>query len=126
MKLRNIPVLLKHFEKIDNTPAHMALGFAAWLLFMKSEKNEKGQIVGNWNQNEYVIQDEHAAYFYEKWKRHDTESLVEDVLGDKGFWGTDLLLLNGFANAVKTGLASLMKSGVEDTLRQLESERIFV
>ena len=126
MKLRNIPVLLKHFEKTDNTPAHMALGFSAWLLFMKSEKNERGQFVGNWNQNEYVIQDEHASYFYEKWKRHEAESLVEDVLGDKDFWGTDLLLLNGFANAVKTGLASLMKSGVEDTLRQLESEKIFV
>ena len=126
MKLRNIPVLLKHFEMTDHTPDHMALGFAAYLLFMKSERNEKGQFVGNWDQNEYLIQDEYAAYFYEKWKRLGADGLVEEVLVDEVFWGTDLSLLKGFPNAVQNGLRSLMKFGVENTLRHLELRKIFV
>ncbi len=35
MKMRNVPLLLRHYEKAGNIPEYMALGFAGHLLFMK-------------------------------------------------------------------------------------------
>ena len=36
MKMRNVPLLQKHYGRDPDVPRHMALGFAAYLLFMKS------------------------------------------------------------------------------------------
>lgn len=44
MKMRNVPVLLKHYEKTDAVPQHMALGFAR-SLFMESVINERNEVL---------------------------------------------------------------------------------
>jgi tagaturonate reductase len=119
MKMRNIPLLLKHYEKTNRLPELMALGFAAYLLFMKCDKNQNGQYVGNANGAEYVIQDDQAVYFAEKWKTLDADCLVDSVLSDKNFWGEDLSQLNGFAESVKNNLCSLMKDGVVKAIGNL-------
>src|SRR5438132_766987 len=90
MKLRNVPLLIKHYQKNSTAPELMALGFAAYLLFMKCNKNAKGKFYGYSNGSAYEIQDEAAGYFAEKWANHDANSLVDEVLHDKSFWGEDL------------------------------------
>jgi tagaturonate reductase len=118
MKMRNVPLLLRHYSKTDQVPELMALGFAAYILFMKSAKNAKGQYAGQSNGSEYVIQDDHVAHIASKWNGGE-DKVVDEVLSDKSFWGTDLSRLNGFADAVKANVKALGKNGVMATLRRV-------
>ena len=118
--MRNVPLLLQHYQKNLTTPDLMAFGFAAYLLFMKCSKNAKGKFYGYANGAVYEIQDDAAGYFAEKWANHDANALVDEVLWDKKFWGEDLSALHGFADAVKVNLNSLQKNGVMATLRRVE------
>ena len=118
--MRNIPLLMKHYRKSAAVPELMAMGFAAYLLFMKCNKNTGGKFYGYANGSAYEIQDDDAGYFAEKWSNRDANSFVDEVLKDKNFWGEDLSALKGFADAVKMNLQSLQKNGVMATLRCVE------
>jgi tagaturonate reductase len=126
MKMRNIPLLLKHYEKTAQPPEHMALGFASYLLFMKCSRNNKGQYTGFLNGTEYLIQDDHASYFATKWKNSNVDEVVDCILADKEFWDTDLSALKGFAELVKANIKSLMNNGVLATILQMQLNKITV
>ncbi len=125
MRMRNVPLLVRYYEKTNSVPEHMALGFASYLLFLKAERNSKGQFEGRSNGAGYVIQDDHVALVTDKWDQN-SDLVVDDVLGNKEFWGADLLALNGFAEAVKRNLKSLMKDGVMATLRRVQLHKTTV
>src|SRR5205814_6518088 len=64
MKMRNIPLLQNHFKINDTVPAHMAAGFAGFLLYMRAIKNEdarpddpfgRGKYFGKRNDKLYEI-----------------------------------------------------------------------
>jgi tagaturonate reductase len=106
MKMRNVPVLLQHYKHHDSPPPLFALGFAAYLLFMRG---------GN-----YPVNDDKAGYFGELWaKDAGTGQLVDRVLSDVSLWDTDLSKLPGFASAVRENLDTLINKGVQVTLAQL-------
>jgi tagaturonate reductase len=86
MKSRVIPVLLEHYKRHSEAPVHIARGFAAWLLFMREEKKE------GW--------DDKSGYMVELWRKYPVEDVVMKALGDQSLWGVDLLLLNGWPEAV--------------------------
>jgi tagaturonate reductase len=111
MKMRNIPLLLWHYSINENVPEHMALGFAAYLLFMKCKKGTNGQYTGNLNGTSYVVQDEMAAYFAENWKTNDADVVTDEVLSDINLWGADLRTLKGFADAIKEKIQMLLCNG---------------
>lgn len=123
MKLRNIPLLLKHYSKTDKVPENMALGFAAYLLFMKCKAGSDSKYYGEANGKKYAIPDEMASYFADKWANGNIDNFVNSVLSDKNLWGADLSALNGFAGAVKENLQLLQKQGVLATLanKQIKS-----
>lgn len=77
MKMRNVPVLLKHYEKTDAVPQHMALGFAAYLLFMESVINERNESAGELAGKQYVINDDRAAQLHELWGIGGTDEFVK-------------------------------------------------
>jgi tagaturonate reductase len=116
MKLRNIPLLLRHYTKTDTVPENMALGFAAYLLFMRCKAGDDKVHYGEANGKKYAIQDEMASYFADKWATINKDKFVENILSDKKLWGADLSKLNGFAAAVKENLQLLEKQGVAATL----------
>jgi len=126
MKLRNIPLLVKHYDKTNQPPKHMAMGFAAFLLFMKCNPGSNGHYVGHANGTTYTIQDDHAHYFANKWHDQDPERVVETVLADKSFWGTDLAGLPGFTDAVKLNLRSLINNGVMTSLHRVQLNKTVV
>jgi tagaturonate reductase len=56
--------------------------------------HEIGEKAGNqyyasFNGKEYLLQDDHAAYFFEKWQL-SAQDFVKEVLQDVVFWGEDL------------------------------------
>ena len=116
MKMRNIPVLLNHYNSSDTPPDLFSLGFAAYLLFMRPVKQEHDKFYGELNGQSYLIDDEKAADLYNKWNNFNAPQLVEQVLSDTGFWGTDLNALPGFTQAVTGKLQLLIHHGARQAL----------
>lgn len=100
MKSRDIPVLLRHYEKNGAPPPLFTLGFAAYLLFMKG--------------GSHPVNDDKAAHFAELWQSPAT--VVNAALKDKSLWGVDLTKLPGFEAAVKENLDFLINKGAAATL----------
>ncbi len=124
MKMRNIPLLLRHYDKTNNVPENMALGFAAYLLFMKCKPGLDNQFQGERNGKKYIIQDEMASYFSQKWASGNINTFVDSVLSDKNLWGIDISSLNGFAEAVKENLKLFEKQGVANTLGAKQTKAV--
>jgi tagaturonate reductase len=124
MKMRNVPAIVKYAERIKAVPEHIALGFAAYLLFLKPVTKKQDKYYGEWQGKEYVIQDDFAPYFMEKWSKLSPAQLADEVLADTTLWGTDLSALPGFAQAVKDNLTSLIEAGVAKTIQIQQSKKV--
>jgi tagaturonate reductase len=123
MKMRNVPTLLNHYRKHRAAPTHFALGFAAYLLFMRAVQAEDGKYFGRRDGELYPITDQFAPYFHEKWgafQEAEAESFVNGILADAGLWGADLSQLPDFAPAVSKHLLNLLRHGAVETLGGLE------
>lgn len=124
MKMRNVPVILKYAERIKAVPENIALGFAAYLLFLKPVSKKQDKFYGEWQGKEYHIQDDFAAYFFEKWSKLKPAQLVDEVLADTSLWGADLNSIPGFAQAVKDNMASLLEAGVAKTIQTHQTKKV--
>jgi tagaturonate reductase len=109
MRMRNVPILLHYFERFGRVPELMSLGFAAYLLFMKSVRTKDGQYYGEANGKPYLVIDEQAPYYAEQWK--NPENIVGRILANIKLWGTDLSELPGFSIAISEKLRGLMEGG---------------
>lgn len=129
MQARNVATIQRYYEQFNAAPKYMALGFAAYLLFMKAVREEKGQFFGEISLSKgktlsYPIRDDKAGYFYGDWKivkansPATVEKFVKSVLSDVTLWQTDLTALPGFANAVTQNLITLLTTGAEKTLEK--------
>lgn len=119
MKMRNLPLITEHYNRFDEVPQYMAIGFAAYLLFMKAEKEADGKYYGIRNNEEYLIQDDWAAFYYNAWKSNDSNALVDAALSSTEIWGTDLLQFNGFADAVKKYLNLFMNNKFFEVMEEV-------
>lgn len=126
MKMRNVPLLQRHYELGQAVPEHMATGFAAYLLYMKAVRTEGGRYFGERNGKEYEIKDDSAAYFYTAWQNNSADELAATVLSDTGLWDTDLSALPGFLAAVQQQLQAMIAQGVLETVTQLEKSKATV
>ena len=97
MKMRNIPILLQYYREFGKPPELFAMGFAAYLQFMKGEKEVNGTYYGESNGSYYPINCNFAPYFYEAWQDFN----LDKVLANRSLWGEDLTQLEGFADAVR-------------------------
>ncbi len=118
MKMRNVPLLLKYYEKHTAAPELMTLGFAGYLLFMKAAAEKDTD-----NGNKYTVQDPQAGQLAIYWQQNDINKLMNAVLEDQRLWETDLSLLPGFAAAVEEALHKLMSKGVAVTLREAQQQK---
>lgn len=116
MAARNVPTLLHYYKKNEGVPVHFALGFAAYMLFMKAIKCEKEVYYGELNGHFYPIQDDKAAYFYELWQKFPTDELVSTTLKNQNIWGADLSGLPNFNHKIVYFLNEMLKNGVFSTL----------
>lgn len=123
LRMRVIPVLRTYFERFNAVPEHIALGFAAYLLFMKSVERD-GKYFGNLGGSDYLIDDEHAIYYSELWDNNPDE-VVEMALANEDLWGQDLTKLPGFLTSVKRHLQTIADNGIMDVIRQTRTNKIF-
>jgi len=123
MKQRNIPLLLRHYNVDDSVPEHMALGFAAYLLFMKCKPAADETYTGNLNGTNYTVEDEMAAYFAEKWKTNDADAVTDAILADKDLWSTDLNVLKDFSDAIKENIQLLLCNGAIAAISRMKLKK---
>jgi tagaturonate reductase len=116
MAMRTIPVLQRYYELYKKVPEHFALGFAAYLLFMKSVKQEQNTFFGESNGVFYPIKDDQAGYYFELWQSNDAEQVVHTVLRNEQLWNTDLSQVDGFEAAVSQRLHELIHEGALQTV----------
>jgi tagaturonate reductase len=122
MKLRNVPVLLQHYETRGTVPQLMALGFAAYILFMNCTRQEQ-QFIGSSAGKSYAIQDDHAAWFANL-HHLPGDDLVHAVLSDATFWEHDLTLLPEFAAAVSDKYKQLKNGEVKHAISASLTENV--
>lgn len=123
MKMRNVPVLQQYYEQKGNTPWHMALGFAAYLLFMQSEKNAVQGFTGNAGGKTYAVNDDKAAELHELWRINNTNTFVQTTLESTGLWGVNLYALPGFGESVTTLIKLIQQKGIAAALQQVQAQQ---
>jgi tagaturonate reductase len=107
-KMRVIPVLQQYYKLYNKVPLSIAKGFAAYLLFMRSVKQNGATYIGEFNGVEYPIGDDKAGFYFELWKSSSIDNVVLSTLKNEELWGADLTKLPGFALAVQQNLIKLM------------------
>ena len=123
MKTRNVPLLLEHYRRNLYVPEYMAMGFAAYILFMKCEPSENGKYYGENKGVIYPVQDDQAAYFHQQWQSDSLNELVINILANANLWGEDLNSLPGFAFAVTNYMESFIQKGVIATIKEFQTKR---
>jgi tagaturonate reductase len=111
IRIRAIPIIRQHDAKHGFVPDHISLGFAAYILFMRSERMADGRYEGNINGRKYLITDDFAGNLCDKWKNYTGAELVKQVLEDQSLWETDLFVLHDFAERVGFFLGNLEQQG---------------
>lgn len=122
MKLRCTPVLMKHYERTDEVPGAIALGFAAYIYFMKAVAKKGSEYYGEFNGESYLIQDDLAEIFYKRWTGLSIASLVQVVISD-AFWGVDMLSLPGFKQSVIDKLNLIINNGMKEAVESVPSKK---
>ena len=122
MQMRNAALLERYIQRRQSPPRYMALGFAAYLRFMKCEIGTDGICRGDIGHGPYVINDEQAPYFANIWATHEPHAVVDIVLKEQDLWQADLSALVGFSEKVKHYLVQLLNDYALDVVKQLESE----
>jgi tagaturonate reductase len=121
MRVRVVPTIARHAERVGHAPDALALGFAAYLLFMRGELHERRRAAGL-----PVPADDQGDRVRALWAAHAPgpggapaaalDALVRAACADAALWGTDLARVPGFAEAVRDHLARLLADGVTRTL----------
>ncbi len=124
MKMRNIPLLQRHYELFDTVPVLMAIGFAGMLQYMRAVKKENGKYFGERNGELYEIKDESAEYFYQVNQGNSIEKVAEIVMQNEELWGIDLTKLPGFLQAVQEQLSEFSSAGVLNTIARIETKKV--
>ncbi len=107
MLMRNIPTLLSYYQLYGKAPQHMALGFAAYLYFMRSEQTPADRYFRHCYGKQIYIEDSYAEMLYHQWHKGRPEETVYHILSDSSLWRTDLSELPGFGAAVLHHLLKL-------------------
>lgn len=119
MEMRNV-ALLKGFYEANSSSQYMALGFAAYLLFMKGKKSIDNTYKGYVNNKGYYpINDESAETFESLWSRQQPEQVVESVLKDQRLWNANLAALPSFKTEVIKYLKVLMNKDALDVIEDI-------
>ncbi len=117
MNMRVVPLIERNQQQSSQTPNLMALGFAAYILFMRSEKNVDGSYFGRVSGKQYQVIDDKAGIFSTKWATPFSDNFVKEILTDSSLFSEKLYALNGFTKAVNSYLEVLLQKGVLKTLQ---------
>ncbi|MBC6610114.1 tagaturonate reductase [Hymenobacter sp. BT507] len=119
LRMRVVADLLHYYERFGKVPQYVALGFAAYLLFLRATEQQNGKWHGELHGESYPIEDSQAGYFANLWDKHADApaDLTHEVLANEALWGHDLTELPGFADRVTHFLHQLLEVGGHDAVK---------
>ena len=116
MRVRIIPSIVSYTNSRGHPPAALALGFAAFLFFLRGDIQTQRAAAGL-----PVPPDDAAQRIRAVWEKFDDvddsfAALVRTVCSDAPLWGTDLTGLDGFADLVTEQITSIARNGSRSAL----------
>ncbi|MFC5282050.1 tagaturonate reductase [Pedobacter alpinus] len=106
LKMRVLPVLLNYVQQFNKVPELIAMGFAAYIRFMKPVSDTDNKFFGEANGQQYHINDTKASHLAQLWK-NNADNIVVAVLGDVSLWGKSLTEIPEFSQCVEKHLKSM-------------------
>ena len=103
-KVRVLPTILRFIDREQKLPLHLLYSFAALIRFYK----------GDWKGEALPLADapEVLTFFKKAWDTNNAESVVQQVLGNKTLWDTDLTMVPGLADYLVKSLGTLETTGI--------------
>jgi tagaturonate reductase len=123
MAMRTVPLVEKHYAINNETPNLMALGFAAFLLFMRSTIGADNLFYGENNGATYRIQDDKANLLHDQWMANGINTIAANTLQDRTIFGIDLNQYPGFTEAVNRNLELLVQDGAVNAVRSILAKK---
>jgi tagaturonate reductase len=95
-KYRVVPTILEYHKRTGQLPKHILFSLAALILFYK----------GEWEGTPIKLQDtpDVLEIFKQEWSGRKAQDVVDPVLSNTTFWGTDLAQLPGLTAMVKESI----------------------
>ncbi|WP_184543180.1 tagaturonate reductase [Mucilaginibacter sp. FT3.2] len=115
VKMRVVPLLLTYHERFQKVPDIMAIGFAAYLVFMRAVSSTEGYS-GNINGTTYVVADESAERLSYIWQTANPTAVAVEALQDSTLWGTDLTKIAAFAATVQHYINIILSGDLQKTI----------
>lgn len=105
LRVRIVPAILDHAARTGRAPVALALGFAAYLLFIRAASGA-------------AQADEPAEHIRNSWhmSRDDPRTLAQRVCSDTTLWGADLARVPGFVDQVTVSLHFALQHGIRAAL----------
>jgi len=123
LAMRVVPVLINYIQKSNTVPDLIALGFAAYICFMKGTEKD-GKYYGTLDGKPYVLNDDKAAHLASLWKSNGEENVVVAVLRDRSLWDTDLSSLPDFAEQVNGYFIKIQNSSMRKVLEEVLQKEV--
>ncbi len=118
MKMRNVPVLNRYRESFDKVPAHLSLGFAAFLLLFKNMcSNQATPVSGLWQVPS--IDDKNMDYFKEVFAGNDPEAAFSAILTNTALWGAEFCGWSNFHDRVLQDAGKIEALGAKKVMQLL-------
>jgi len=119
MEMRNVALLKRSAELLGHVPDSMALGFAAYILFMKGKRSIDHTFRGYIPEKGYYpINDGHAEWFEGIWHKNNLNEVVRAVLNEQQLWKSKLSELPGFEERVAKYLTDLTTFGASAVIEK--------
>jgi tagaturonate reductase len=121
MKMRNIAVIQNYFKLHQTVPKGMAVGFAAYILFMKCTLHDDGKYYGISNGKKYFINDVEAAYFAKCFANNtEIETIVESILANELLWGCNLNELPNWTSTIVANIKQMQLNGAMELINNFK------
>lgn len=123
-KTRDLPSVLGYYDKYNKIPSTLAFSLASLIKFYEGSGIENRSMKANYNDKSYLINDDESVlhFFEDLYKNNDKNSaegrakIVNSVLSNSTWWGSDLTKLTGFENEVYKHFSSIVSNGINKAL----------
>ncbi|MCE7061319.1 tagaturonate reductase [Dyadobacter sp. CY343] len=119
---RVAPTFLNYEKQEASFPEYATFGYAAYIYYMKPARRDGDQYFGLANGEYYLIRDEKAAFFHQKWQMSSLEDMVRMILKDASIWGKDLSKAESLITGIVGHLHSIKQNGAMETLKMFLAE----
>ncbi len=114
-RVRVLPSILEYKNRKGSLPDNLTAALAALIAFYRGTEIRDNALICNRNGEEYKAQEDLSVLeaFAVAWKTYDSDknqdALVNTILSNKDFWGTDLTTVEGFSEKVCISLKEYLK-----------------